>query len=333
MKKIIVGLGLLVIVLPAVAFYLYRDLQQAMHEPLQINTPRTLMIEPGSSLSAIAQGLQRRDWIEYADYFVFYARLRGVAGAIKSGEYQISPGMTAAALLDMLVAGQVVQHSLTLIEGWTFQEIMQALRQQPAIRQTLASAEPRAVMAAIGKPGYFAEGRFYPDTYYFPTGATDIEFLSRANDRLQDILQEEWQRRADDLPYSSAYEALIVASIIEKETAVAAERTAIAGVFVRRLQKGMRLQTDPTVIYALGMAFDGDLKYRDMAFDSPYNTYVHAGLPPTPIAAAGRESIRAALHPAPGEALYFVARGDGSHQFSATLQEHNVAVKKYQTRK
>ena len=238
--------------------------------------------------------------------------------------------MNALQLLDDLVAGKVIQYALTIPEGLTFRQIMQLLRQQPELRHTLADDSPAAVMQAIGEPGQSPEGRFYPDTYHFPRGTTDVQFLRRAYRTMAGVLQQEWQARDTGLPYKTPYDALIMASIIEKETAVPAERERIAGVFVRRLEKGMRLQTDPTVIYALGQSYDGNIHRRDLSLDSPYNTYRHAGLPPTPIAAPGRDSIDAALHPAPGEELYFVARGDGSHEFSRTLEEHNRAVARYQ---
>ena len=325
---LIVGLSMALPALLGVFYLLY-----ALLVPLPISEPRALIVEPGSSLSAIAHDLQRQGQLRHIHMLLLYARLRQIADDIHAGEYQLRPGISALGLLRALVRGRVIQYSLTLVEGWTFREIMQAVRQQPNIRQTLPSVEPKAVMSALGKPNHFAEGGFYPDTYHYPKGITDVEFLSRAHERLRTILQEEWEGRAVGLPYASPEEALIMASIVEKETAVAAERSAIAGVFVRRLQKGMRLQTDPTVIYALGIGFDGNLRRRDLNFDSPYNTYRYAGLPPTPIAAAGREAIHAALHPRPGETLYFVSRGDGSHQFSATLEEHNAAVKKYQIRR
>src|SRR5690606_715707 len=235
--------------------------------------------------------------------------------------------------LDRLVAGRVMQHTLTIVEGWTLRQILDAVERHPMLVRTLDTTDPRRVMAAIGYPGHFAEGRFFPDTYHFPAGTTDVEFLRRAVDRMHAVLEEEWAQRDVGLPYASAYEALIVASLVERETAVPEEREQVAGVFVRRLQKNMKLQTDPTVIYALGEAFDGNIRRRELAIDSPFNTYRYAGLPPTPIGSPGRAAIRAALHPAPGEALYFVSRGDGTHEFTASLEKHNRAVRKYQLRR
>jgi UPF0755 protein len=229
-----------------------------------------------------------------------------------------------------LVNGEVVQHSLTIIEGWTFQQLLQAVRSHPMLTQTLADADPQAVMEALAEPGTHPEGWFYPDTYRFPRGTSDVEFLRRAYRVMQQRLAAEWEKRAEGLPLKSPYEALVLASLIERETAVAAERTRIAGVFVRRLRKGMRLQTDPTVIYGMGDAYEGRIRWRDLRTDTPYNTYTRHGLPPTPIAMPSGAAINAALNPADGKELYFVSRGDGSHHFSATLEEHNAAVRCYQ---
>jgi UPF0755 protein len=207
------------------------------------------------------------------------------------------------------------------------------VRRHKALKQTLEGLEDGQIMARIGLTGIHPEGRFYPDTYHFPRGATDAEFLLRAYRRMQAVLQAAWEKRDEQLPLKSPDEALILASIIERETGVSEERGKIAGVFIRRLRKGMRLQTDPTVIYGLGAAYDGNIKRRDLLRDTPYNTYLHSGLTPTPIAMPGRAAIEAALHPAAGNALYFVATGDGGHIFSATLEEHNRAVRKYQIKR
>jgi UPF0755 protein len=223
-----------------------------------------------------------------------------------------------------------VRHALTLIEGWTFRQVMGALGQDDRLTRTLTGLSDEAVMERLGYPGLHPEGRFFPDTYYFVRGVSDISLLQRAYERMLQVLDGEWSARSSDVPLEQPYEALILASIIEKETAVAAERAKIAGVFIRRLEKGMLLQTDPTVIYGLGTAFDGNLRRRDLEQDSPYNTYMRPGLPPTPIAMPGRASIHAALHPESGTALYFVARGNGEHVFSASLPEHIDAVRRYQ---
>lgn len=326
---IILGLGLCLLV-GAGLWFVWQDKEAVMHSPLNLTEDAILMVEPGTSLANLALSLAERGWLANPNYLIFEARLQEKAGRIKSGEFLISRGTTVQQLLDQLIIGKVVQHDLTLVEGWNFRELRDAIRQNAVLQHTIDDWSPGAVAQALDLQHDSPEGLFFPDTYHFPRGTTDIAFLQRARDRLRIVLEQEWQQRAADLPYETAYEALIMASIIEKETAVAEERGRIAGVFVRRLQKGMKLQTDPTVIYAMGEVFDGDIRRKDLAIDSPYNTYVYPGLPPTPIALVGREAIHAALHPEPGNTLYFVAKGDGTHHFSATLREHNNAVRKYQ---
>ena len=314
-------------------WWFYQDVQKQLNMPMKITEAEYFSIKPGMSLLAVAEDVARRGWFEYPFLLQMEGKLRGVDGLIKAGQYQVEPGTTAVSFLDMIVAGKVTQHALTIVEGWAFHQIMAALHESRYIRRQLNSTRPERVMAQIGYPGYHPEGRFFPDTYYFPAETTDVEFLRRAFKQMEAVLSEEWELRMGGLPYRSSYEALIMASLVEKETAVADERQKIAGVFVRRLEKNMKLQTDPTVIYALGESYDGDIKYKDLEFDSPYNTYRYRGLPPTPIAASGRASIHAALHPEPGTALYFVATGEnGRHYFSDTLAEHNQAVAKYQLR-
>ena len=244
--------------------------------------------------------------------------------------------MTVQQFLDKISRGDVIQYPATIIEGWTYNQLRHYLDNVDGIEHHPAVLEPRNVMSrlgdseTLGDSDTLPEGLFLPDTYYFTRGMSDLDILERAHRAMTDFLQQAWEQRAPNLPYQTPYEALIMASIIEKETAVASERKQIAGVFIRRLQKHMRLQTDPTVIYGIGEKFDGNLRSRDLKSDSPYNTYRHRGLPPTPIAMPGTDSILAALHPDEGDTLYFVARGDGTHQFSATIAEHNKAVRKYQ---
>jgi len=221
-------------------------------------------------------------------------------------------------------------YPLVLVEGWNFEQVRRALAGAPKLAQTLQGLPDEEVMRRLGYPGLHPEGRFFPDTYYYSAGHTDLALLQRAFERMRARLEQEWERRAPDLPYRTIDEALIMASIVEKETGRPEERTLIAGVFVNRLRRGMRLQTDPTVIYGLGAAYDGNIRARDLRRDNPYNTYTRAGLPPTPIAMTGGEALAAAMRPAATDALYFVSRGDGSHVFSATLKEHNAAVIKYQ---
>jgi UPF0755 protein len=287
-------------------------------------------IPPGTSLNQLAHDLAGRGMIEHPRLFILLGRELDVATQLKAGEYTLVRGMTPRSLLETVTEGKVLQYRLTLVEGQTFREMLQRLRAHPAIEQTLADLKDREIMERLGHAGEHPEGRFLPDTYHFPRGTTDYEFLTRAYAAMAAVLEREWGQRADGLPLASPEEALILASIVEKETGLAAERARIAGVFVRRLQKGMKLQTDPTVIYGLGEAFDGNLRKRDLLADTPYNTYTRTGLPPTPIAMPGVDAIRAVLHPADGDELYFVAMGDGSHYFSGTLQEHNLAVQKFQ---
>ena len=245
----------------------------------------------------------------------------------------MAPGMTAKSLLTLWEKGEVVQYSLTLVEGWTFRQVRAALGKQAKLEQTLSNLSDSEVMAKLGHPGVFPEGRFFPDTYRYVRGMTDAELLKQAYNRLDTVLQEEWEKRAADVPYVDPYQALIMASLVEKETGVPQERGQIAGVFVRRLQQGMLLQTDPTVIYGLGDRYNGKITRAFLKEATPYNTYVIAGLPPTPIAMVGREAIHAAMNPVAGSSLYFVARGDGSHVFSDDLEAHNAAVKEFQLKR
>jgi UPF0755 protein len=249
---------------------------------------------------------------------------------LHSGEYRLTPELSVRDMLGLWRRGEVVQYSLTLVEGWNFRQVRAALERQSKLELTLTELSDAQLMARLGYPGVNPEGRFFPDTYRFVRGMSDLDLLKQAYVRLEQVLAEEWQARADGLPYKDPYDALIMASIIEKETGVPEERSQIAGVFIRRLRIGMRLQTDPTVIYGLGERYNGKLTYAHLREPTAYNTYVIDGMPPTPIAMVGREAINAALHPVAGKSLYFVARGDGSHVFSSTLKAHNRAVREYQ---
>lgn len=289
-----------------------------------------LTIPSGATINSIARELQRRGVLESPSLLVLLARWRGVAREIKAGHYYIRPATTPVEFLRQIVAGKIVHYSITLVEGWTFPEVMAALRNNPHLKHTLEGLSSSAIMQRLGHPEQHPEGRFFPETYRFPAGMTDLAFLQRAYRLMQDHLAREWQNRAPGLLYENPYEALILASIIERESALPKERPRVARVFLNRLRKGMRLQADPTVIYGLGAGFDGDLDHSDLRTDTPYNTYMHSGLPPTPICMPSLDSLHAALHPAQGEALYFVSRGDGSHEFSTTLEEHRAAVRIYQ---
>ena len=313
-----------------------RDVREQLWQPLPLREIVSAEVVKGANFNGVLRDWHNRGYLSSSRqrwYLSLYARLTGQDAAMKAGEYRLGPGMRAIDLSALLVSGKVVLHELTLVEGWRFSQALQAVKDNTALTSTLPEYTAAAVMTGLGRPELHPEGRFYPDTYRFPRGATDLAFLQRAFNRMEELLAAEWQTRAGGLPYKNADEALIMASIVERETSVAAERFDIAGVFVRRLQKGMRLQTDPTVIYGLGAAFDGNIRRRDLIADTPYNTYTRRGLPPTPNCLPGRASIHAALHPAPGNSLYFVAKGDGSHYFSATLAEHNAAVRKYQLKR
>ncbi|TXH63912.1 MAG: endolytic transglycosylase MltG [Burkholderiaceae bacterium] len=289
-----------------------------------------LSIEQGERPRDIAQGwvragVQAPPWALY-EWF----RWSGDAKRIRAGSYEIGPGTTPRALLEKMVRGDETLATVRLIEGWTFRQFRAELAKAEALKPTTAGMSDAQLMEAIGSPGQAPEGRFYPDTYAYSKGSADLAVLKRAHRAMQRRVEEAWAARAADLPLRSPDEALILASIVEKETGAAAERGRIAAVFLNRLRLGMPLQTDPTVIYGLGEAFDGNLRKRDLQADTPFNTYTRAGLPPTPIAMPGAASLRAAVQPEASKALYFVARGDGSSEFSETLAEHNRAVNKYQ---
>jgi UPF0755 protein len=304
------------------------------------NTPLNLAasemdfeISPGTSLRQLAYDLHARNIIEYPRLFILLGRELDVARRLQAGEYRLAAGMTPQTLLQLLADGKVIQHAITLVEGQTFRETLRRIQAHPLIEVTLQGVDDAEIMSRLGHPGVHPEGRFLPDTYHFTRGTTDLAILRRAFDAMSHYLESAWREREANLPLQTADEALVLASIVEKETGRAEERPVIAGVFIRRLQRGMRLQTDPTVIYGLGEQFDGNLRRSDLERDTPYNSYTREGLPPTPIAMPGAAAISAVLHPVAGDSLFFVSRGDGSHYFSATLEEHNQAVDKYQRKK
>ena len=326
--------GVLVIAFSAIFGWVGYDFQNFRQTPLAVPVEGlTITIAPGRSVRGIAHDLTAAGFIDSPVYFELLARGSGVGGRLQAGEYRIVHGMVPEAFLQMLASGRVVQHVLTIVEGWTFKQLLDAVRAHDVLVHTFGNASAGEIMAALQRDGEHPEGRFLPDTYHFPRGTTDKDVLARAYAAMDQALQREWAGRAADLPFKTPYEALILASIVEKETGVAAERPRIAGVFVRRLKLNMRLQTDPTVIYGIGDRFDGNIRSSDLRTDTPYNTYVRTGLPPTPIALPGVDALRAVMHPANGDELYFVSKGDGSHHFSATLAEHTRAVRKYQLRR
>jgi len=306
--------------------------RQYLETPLNL-PPNGLrhVIPTGTPFVAVCDSLAADGVIEHCTLLRWYARWTGDAERIQAGEYLIAAGTTPAGLLDQFTSGAVVLHTFTIIEGWNHRELLAQLQRHPEVVSTMSSDDWPALLESLGSTYASPEGLFLPETYHFPRGTEDRSLLAQAHGLMQAVLDEEWAARAEALPLDDAYEALILASIIEKETGRADERERISGVFVRRLQKNMRLQTDPTVIYGVGEAFDGNLTRKHLRTDTPYNTYTRHGLPPTPIAMPGRAAIRAALHPADGDELYFVATGlgDGSHTFSVTVEEHEKAVGEY----
>lgn len=300
--------------------------------PLAIgDTAKRIQVERGAGLSQVAYEMAEQGLIQSPRFLTIYGRLLGYAEELKAGEYEIEPGMSLKALLGKMKRGDVVIYQVTFVEGLGYREYLKALSKAESINITLQNLDGKQILALLNIPARACpEGLFFPDTYFYEKGESDLDILKRAHAHLESVLQKEWDHRAEGLPYVSPYEALIMASIVEKESASESEREQIAGVFVRRLQSGMRLQTDPTVIYGLGDDYSGNLTKQHLVTANPYNTYLNTGLPPTPIANPGKASIAAALHPAEGNSLYFVAKGDGTHQFSATLEEHEKAVEAYQ---
>ena len=307
--------------------------QSANDSTLNIKQPLNFEINKGDSLKYVVKKLVSQGVLAKPFYFNLLARFENAAGRLRAGAYKILPGMTPRQLLALMVEGREYQYSLVFIEGWTFDRILTALSTPPQLIHTLNGKSPQEIMVLVGAGDQHAEGRFFPDTYFFTKGTTDLDILKRAHRKMEQAISLEWENRAEGLPLRTPFEALILASIVEKETAQADERPIIAGVFTRRLQKSMLLQTDPTVIYGMGKRFNGNLRRKDLRADTPYNTYRHKGLPPTPIAMPGADSIHAVLHPQKGSSLYFVARGDGNHVFSSTLKDHNRAVALFQKKK
>ena len=308
-------------------------LNSALEQPLDLTQEQLLDVPAGATPTGTFNRLQADNTLQDAFWLRLYWRFNLEGQPLHSGEYRMTPGMTARDLIGLWQRGDVVQYSLTLVEGWNFRQVRSALAKHEKIEQTLDGLSDSDVMEKLGHPGVFPEGRFFPDTYRFVRGMTDAELLEKAYDRLDKVLAQEWAQRAPDLPYTEPYQALIMASLVEKETGVPQERGQIAGVFVRRMKIGMPLQTDPTVIYGLGERYDGKLTRAHLREPTPYNTYTIPGLPPTPIAMVGREAIYAALHPVSGTSLYFVAKGDGSHTFSDDLDAHNNAVREFQIKR
>ncbi len=313
-----------------IMFSLWMDYRLNMDSPMKNRETAYFEIDKGQGLKAIAEGLQAKGLLDRPIWFCLMAWTENASKRMKYGEYEIPVHTTPRQLLNLFVLGKVRRYSLTFVEGWTFNQMVEAMDRQPALVHLIGGKSSAEIMGMIDAPGEQADGRFFPDTYIYSKGTIDLELLKRAYRKMQTVLADEWQGRAEGLPLRNPYEALILASIVEKETALAEERNKIAGVFNRRLARGMLLQTDPTVIYGMGNAFMGNIGKDDLLRDTPYNTYIHTGLPPTPISMPGIDSIRSALHPDQGSSLYFVARGDGGHVFSNTLAQHNKAVAQFQ---
>lgn len=312
------------------SLWVYADYRLTLDSPLPIRHPMSFMVKKGQGIASISHELKQKRILAEPLWLRVLAYSRGVGQDIKYGEYEIAPGTTQRGLLELLVSGKTRLVPVTVIEGWTFAQMRDALGRHPGLRQETTGKTPDEIMVLLGAPGLFPEGQFFPDTYFTGKNTSDLDIFRQAHKKMRSVLESEWNSRRPNLPLNSPEEALTLASIVEKETGRASERPAIAGVFIRRLQKGMRLQTDPTVIYGMGEQFHGNLRKEDLRRDAPYNTYTRHGLPPTPIALPGRDAIHAALHPTEGTHLFFVAKGDGTHIFSTTLEEHERAVDQFQ---
>ncbi|MBT5231158.1 MAG: endolytic transglycosylase MltG [Methylococcales bacterium] len=319
--------ALSIIGISVTAAWVWMEYQDFVQTEVALKANTSFTVERGATIKHVANALVEKGVISSARYFIWQAKLTQLAHKIKAGEYVLNAGLPSD-VLAQLVEGKVKLYTMTIIDGWNVKEMLAAIDQSPHLTHTLAGLKPADIMTKLGLKGHF-EGQFYPDTYHFPKGMTDAQFLLRAHRQLQKVLKEEWAGRVEGLPLKSADEALILASIVEKETGVAVERARVSGVFVNRLNKGMRLQTDPTVIYGMGDRYKGNIRRKDLREATAYNTYVIKGLPPTPIALVSKAAIHATVHPESHQYLYFVATGSGGHTFSKNLKAHNKAVKAF----
>lgn len=308
----------------------WMDYQNALNTPAVKEKQVYVEIDKGDSLNRIADKLAARNLAIRPFWFKVIAFQENSAKKLKTGEYELTQGLTIPGIIDLFVQGKTRQYAITFPEGWRFKDILKEIENNPNLEHTLNNVNAQSVMRQLGAGPNAPEGLFFPDTYFFEKHMSDVSLLKRAYDKMQSVLQEEWRNKAPGLPFKTPYEALILASIIEKETGTGTERPLIAGVFIRRLQTGMPLQTDPTVIYGMGDKFTGNISHDDLKNATPYNTYIVKGLPPTPIAMPGRHAINSVLHPDNSNNLYFVAKGDGTHVFSSTLEDHNEAVGLFQ---
>ncbi len=325
--------GYTLIGLSYIGGWVWMDYESAISNPTVFDKPVTIEIEKGDNLKQITDKLVAQNVKIKPFWFKMLAKRNDRNKQIKSGEYELATGIKSDEIITLFVQGKVKQHAITFPEGWNFKQVRQELDKNPYIQHTLQGVPFDSIVSKLNISQNHPEGLFFPDTYFFEKHTTDASILKRAYSKMQLVLADEWKNRDDNLPLTTPYQALILASIIEKETAAQIERPQIAGVFSRRLQQDMMLQTDPTVIYGMGDSYEGNIKAADLMLFTPYNTYTFKGLPPTPIAMAGREAIHAALHPDTNESLFFVSKGDGTHIFSTTLEAHNAAVNMYQRHK
>ena len=331
MRKLIIKTSIVIAFAALILLLFFGSALNQFYQPLSsIGAATAFKVKSGDTLSVITSGLVDNQILPSSELFRFMAWWRGVDSLLQAGEYQFDPGNSQADILQMLVDGKVRQYRITFVEGWRFSDVVGALSSAPGLKITLEGLTDEELAATLGLEVSHPEGMLHPDTYFYAWGTTDLELLRRARERQEVILKSQWEKRLGALPFTTSYEALTLASIIEKESNAQSERGRIAGVFIRRLEQGMRLQSDPTVIYGLGREFDGDLTRQQLQTPTPYNTYRMNGLPPTPISLPGESSIIASLNPDPGDSLYFVSRGDGTHQFSVSLEEHNAAVNRFQ---
>ena len=335
-RRLWIGTALLVLLLGAAAAAMIGMAVRSLDEPLRLSSALRFKVPAGASFARVAGDLAARGVVAQPKVWTLFARWKGLAPRVMAGEYEVQPGTTPRELLMKMVAGQVLLHSLTIVDGWRVVDMLDALRRNPDVLSTLEPAAATTdLMAKLGSPGLAAEGQFLPETYKFTAGTSDIELLRQAHAALARELDAAWTERDPEIPLHTPYELLIMASIVEKESGLAPELGKIAGLYLHRLGIGMRLQADPTIIYGMGERYEGDIRTVDLRTDGPYNSYTRAGLPPTPIALAGAAAIRATARPEKTDALYFVAspKNDGSHVFSATLEQHNIAVAAYLARK
>jgi UPF0755 protein len=327
-------LATVLVLLAVVGYLFYANILGFADQPLASDAPREVIVEPGDGFNTVLAKLRQAGVSEGSDLqWRVLGKLSGDARRIQVGEYEIAPNATPRSLLAKMASGDVVQRKFTVIPGRNFRELRAKLQSDQQLDDAIATLSDAEVMAKLGRPNVSPEGRFLPETYAYTRGTTDLEILRRAMAAMDKELAEVWQGRQEGLPLKDPDQLLTLASIVEKETGLAAERPQIAGVFVRRLQKGMRLETDPTVIYGIGSAYDGNIRKADLDRDTPYNTYLRAGLPPTPIAMPGKPALEAAAHPAEGKSLFFVATGGGGHVFNDTFDAHSAAVRKYQLKR